>query len=334
MSDVLMISQEQLEDAAATPESSREFMRTHFRAVPEPTTPIGFSLEPIQGVVFPGPAPEPLVGETFAVAAAHGAGGGDVAASIEKFFQRFRYRRKKKSGAPVVVVEGDSWFSHPLIQDVANQLESEYAVLNLSHPGDELTHIRASLPRTVATIGEVRPAAVLLGGGGNDTIGTHFKKWLRAPEGDEEGERYLNRDAFEVHMKSLRRVWTEILEGVLSVSGAAPIVIHGYSYALPVPFEDKKNRRVSGIGREPWLSGALDDLGVKSDSERCRIVRIMVNALNEVLAGLSNDRPQVRYVNVRTALVHPAGDRYWYDELHPNDAGFDLVASYLSRSLP
>jgi hypothetical protein len=116
-----------------------------------------------------------------------------------------------------------------------------------------------------------------------------------------------------------------------------PVLIHGYDHALPggyagdprKPFYAAPNQ---WMGR--YLSGAK--LGFKDHQFQARIIRIMIDRLNEMQIRLcGGNHPggayaQAWHVDVRGTMTR---DSEWADELHPTDASFRKVAQAFHDTL-
>jgi hypothetical protein len=68
---------------------------------------------------------------------------------------------------------------------------------------------------------------------------------------------------------------------------------------------------------------------VASWNERLGIVRSLIDALNEMLRDLAANVPYVFHADLRGTL----GPGDWANELHPNPAGFRLVAAKVEEAI-
>lgn len=60
---------------------------------------------------------------------------------IEEFYELARVESQNKN----ILIEGDSWVSHPFLNNLTNQFDyigrDKYNILNLSSPGDTVNNI-------------------------------------------------------------------------------------------------------------------------------------------------------------------------------------------------
>lgn len=295
------------------PLEGKRRLRELFVAEPEETNAFAFRLVPKKHVRIVG-ADEGL---TSGVSTA-GDVGADLLNWIEDRTRRHRYQRQKKIGKVRIVAEGDSWFQHPLLADIVDHLEHDFAVRSLGTAGDELSDILEQND-IVGTIRSEKPAFLLLSAGGNDTIGVHLAKWLRkaGQPGPEDGfMRYIDRGKFGQQVETLATRFQRIFDDVMKIDTPPHILVHGYDHAIPVPHGHARNRRVSGAGKRAWLSGPLNKAKVANDADRQAICRNMVDVFNTRLGALCDTYDCVHYVDLRGTLTET---HHWFDELHPDE---------------
>jgi hypothetical protein len=94
---------------------------------------------------------------------------------------------------------------------------------------------------------------------------------------------------------------------------------HGYDYVIP---------RVAG----PWIGNGMMFVGLDPTFHAglCQaIIRIMIDAFNNALAGFAATYSNYRYVDLRGAI----GKTEWRDELHPVKAGAAKTAARFDKAL-
>ncbi len=178
----------------------------------------------------------------------------------------------------------------------------------------------------------VKPLAVLLSGGGNDSTRDVLESLLVKNDG-KPGSDALDRHLLAAHVKKLEGFYTEIFAGVRSKlqsikSGPVdiPIIVHGYDHPFPV-----------GAGLDAWLKTPFENKGyiVTQADDFTKAVKAMkdvIDALNEMLkllAGSSAHKSHVRYVDLRGTIAkhwpsNPLGG--WVNDLHPTKEGFSAMA--------
>ncbi len=230
-------------------------------------------------------------------------------------WRRMRFYRQKISdgwNGLKLIAEGDSWFQYPFVlDDIVDQMSGSYAICCIAGAGHTLQSITASqeLPKAIRS---ERPDGVLLSGGGNDLLGeatltlhlNDFQPGL-APEG------YF-RDSIGRHLDLMLDFYTQLIEGALKVDPALNLFVHGYDWPIPDP------------EKGGWLGAPMVNKGIKDVELQRQLIHILIDRFNDKIAGLEASYPgKVHYVDCRGAV---GGVDNWYDELHPNDAGFARIA--------
>ena len=93
------------------------------------------------------------------------------------------------------------------------------------------------------------------------------------------------------------------------------IVCHGYDYVIPTG------------GR--WLGEPLARQRIPAGPLQAAIMRQVIDRVNRTIGVLARTYPSVRFLDLRGTIR--AGE--WYDELHPDDAGFRKVAAIFAEAL-
>ena len=244
-----------------------------------------------------------------------------------------------------LIAEGDSWFQRPWV-DAVSMLEDRhgYEIESVARAGDTLEDIAydpgqlAQVARRIRVLqrrGKV-PEAILLSAGGNDAVLDHFEFLLESARGPHPG---LNRAIVGGLIQGrLRTAYITLLcaLGTLTermVGRKLPVLAHGYGYGVP----DGRGY-LSGLGPlpGPWLAPAFQRRGYADAAQQQQIVHELIDAFNAMLAGL-NAVPGLQHfhhVDVRALLPdHGEYTRWWSDELHPSEEGFERVADALHSRL-
>ena len=99
------------------------------------------------------------------------------------------------------------------------------------------------------------------------------------------------------------------------------VLIHGYDYVRPLP---------PGSTKKSWLGKYFDEFGIIREGDRKTTAKYMIDGFNELLAKLAAEYVhQVTYIDLRGIVA----DDEWYDEIHPNDVGFQKVSLRFIRKL-
>ena len=213
-----------------------------------------------------------------------------------------------------MVSEGDSWFQHPLVTDVIDHLGRAYAIHCVAEAGDTLRNIQ-QMGTYLDTIDRLKPTFFLLSGGGNDILGDQFRTYLNdnpdmnGPAG-ENPRRFLKDELF-AELDSLRDVY-ETVFGLLQTNHPdLHILVHGYDYIIPLSVTNKG-----------WLGRYMIEKGINRQEDRQAVISLILNEFNRRMQSVAALFPNVSYINaLNTVRPHQ-----WYDEIHPDGAGFQQVA--------
>ena len=222
------------------------------------------------------------------------------------------YRRKVASqfDAIRIVSEGDSWFQYPLLlDDVVDHLmaERDFAVLSLGGAGHRLADMLAEGEIT-ENLDRERPAFFLISGGGNDMVGDgRLATLVHGFDKDRAPIEYPN-STFDSFIAEIGQLYRNLFQHLARAFPKMGVLCHGYDWVIPQ--QDK------------WLGAPLGSIGISSRTLQAKIVRVLIDRLNDLLASLSDEFTTVRYIDCRGAC----GSNDWYDELHPTDDGFRRVA--------
>jgi N-acetyl-anhydromuramyl-L-alanine amidase AmpD len=236
---------------------------------------------------------------------------------IETFQRRRLYNRLKKTDRLRIVAEGDSWFQYPLlVKDILDHLYRVYAVRSYAMAGETLENYMMDREYLDA-IGKEEAKFFLVSGGGNDILGAKFRESLRdTPDpGDDTPKKYLNETFFQ-KVKTLKIWYRDMFAELLQLHPDLHILTHSYDYIIPADTQAEP-KKVS------WLGKYMIEKNIQPQAEREALIRFIVDAFNEQLEEVVKEfAPRVSYINVRGLT-----DRQnWYDEIHPGNEGFRLIA--------
>lgn len=231
---------------------------------------------------------------------------------VSRRWRETQYRRRIREGynGIRIVSEGDSWFQYPiLLDDVIDNLSETYAIYSLGGAGHLLADMVAEDELTAA-IADERPDVFLLSGGGNDLLGEGMLKNLLHPfQAGRPARNYLNQ-RFEQELDQLETLYEGVFTRLTRRFPRLKILCHGYDHAIP-----NKGR---------WLGRPMQSLKITDRKLQAEIVSVLIDRFNTMLQKLAGSFPgAVHYVDCR-GLV---GTNRWDDELHPTNAGFQMVAA-------
>lgn len=239
-----------------------------------------------------------------------------------------RFRKRKRAGFPVVMSEGDSWFSYEFYPNIIDRLDDEemFAHLRLEMSGDTV----ANMAGTDETVQSLRDLArheealfLLFSGGGND-IQQAARRWEEPGGGGPLFQNGAEPDDCIVPERSdelfgaLRTGYERLIR---IVGPEAPVVTHGYDWFQPRP----EPVRVLGMDIHigPWIQPQMVKAGIVDAALQRGTADVLVNRFNDILAQLQTDHPRdFVYVNLRGTL-NPQTE--WENEIHPTEDGFRKV---------
>jgi N-acetyl-anhydromuramyl-L-alanine amidase AmpD len=240
-----------------------------------------------------------------------------AANAIESRQRRRLYRRLKETDRLRIVAEGDSWFQYPIrVLDTIDHLYKLYAVRSFAEAADTLENYLKQREYLEAIKAE-EAQIFIVSGGGNDILGEQFQYSLRdvPAEDDITSGRYLNKTFFD-KLDNLERWYTEMFTELHNRYPNLHILTHSYDYIVPID-TDHHPRKTS------WLGKYMVQKNISQQAEREALIRFMVDEFNKRLEKVAAAFPGVvHYINVREIVARDS----WYDEIHPTNEGFKLVA--------
>lgn len=258
---------------------------------------------------------------------------------LARFRRQLRFRQRLLTGSPlpVLVAEGDSWFQFPiLIEDVVDQLGDEYLVWCVSAAGDTAQNIVYGDEGTgrreyLKALREqkTRVRAFLFSAAGNDIIGEDadgvavISKILKDHIPGADAAAHIDLALFGQTLAFLKKAYTEVIQQVRKEPGLEklPIIVHGYDYAIPGSPTDPRDPAYAKP--DQWLGGPMAKKGITTPALQRDIVRLLIDALYDMLRRLAEDHPHVHVVDARRTLPEVSD---WNDEIHGTSAGFRRVA--------
>lgn len=244
------------------------------------------------------------------------------AASIRQFPRRL-----------ILLTEGDSWFSYPLVRTVADYIEmmSEFSMLRLESNGDEARKILGAgseqLKKLRYYLKNYAVDALLMSAGGNDLVARELGKIL-APKA--KGATWQS----AIRLANMTSVLDDIVDAYARLLDARDalrpdcfVFAHSYCYFEPT---GRKATGPFGLGSAgPWVKPVLVARGIDPRTDGVPLVRYVVDELHARLQSLAATRSRFGVIDTRAAL--PADDVHWADEIHPSGTGFRKLAEQFWR---
>lgn len=248
-----------------------------------------------------------------------------------------------------ILIEGDSWVSHPFpgVSNLSSQIEqfnsNEYLLLNISEPGDEASSIFKARGKQMRRLKRLLSTEqwgedfdlIFLSAAGNDIVG---------PEIVECGY-VLNKRDFpgligkELLTTSFYSMLSDVVKGYARfldmrnnaiLNKNTPVITHVYSYLRPREVGTHIGPLIFNKG---WIKLHLKHQGIKDEDEQYDIVQEMLDAFYRRLKKLESSYPKFLAVDTRKVLLKKGIPdlTYWFDEIHPNTRGFKKLVKHIRK---
>ena len=252
---------------------------------------------------------------------------------------------------PIVFCEGDSWLSTPLSMNALDWLvlpneEDEAAGVPLFGSGGLFFRGENSgdLATEIFTAKKVRDLvdwydgfafdAVLLSAGGNDFVGDYLKK-LFAKAGTMSAAAAFDRVVDDGRFDAVLAAYRRLLTAFVKARPSTPILGHTYDY--PVRLGTPAVTTVATLGVAalakkrvgPWIQPHVAHVltpAAQLDFAKRLIDGFEARVLDKLRTEFAGN---FSYVDLRGTL-RPED---WFDEMHPTEAGFRIVADRLRGQL-
>ncbi|MBY5721780.1 hypothetical protein HFO33_35405 [Rhizobium leguminosarum] len=241
----------------------------------------------------------------------------------------FNQRIAHHDHRPIVLAEGDSWFQYPMfVKDTIDYLVDDYNVYCMSGAGDELRKIAhdmefVDLWRNLRDVQRLDIRALLISAGGNDIVGEEFSQVLRSFAAGQSARDSLDAPAWKRKLGELVTGYEKTLRAVRQLDPSVPILIHAYDYANPLP-----DQGLTIPPKDGWLGEPMRKRGYADGPLQAKIVKVLLEDVNIAFRNFENQFSGVHFVDNRGTVKGR-----WFDELHPNDAGFLDVAANFHKAL-
>lgn len=238
---------------------------------------------------------------------------------------------------PAIAYWGDSWFSTPLYKNLYWNSFARIDGISLRLGGPGLTAAKMLTPGNCRNQAERLASRefdlVCLSIGGNDALGarlsTLFAGAPRMPA-EEAFQRVLDARVFE----ALRARYRVALSALAAVGGDFRVIGHGYARLQRIGDPGKTSIKNLGllaplIGNVgPWLWPAMKGaLGSKAEAKRFADLLLVDGFRDRVLAPSKADFPKLFSYADFSQVADADDPAFWYDEIHPTEAGFGVLAT-------
>jgi hypothetical protein len=255
--------------------------------------------------------------------------------------QSFVKRIRSGDTSPVIVAEGDSWFHFPIfLRDIVMQLSSDHLIWSIGAAGATLANMLedqgAEQREYVRAIDACPspPRAFMFSGGGNDMLGKNadgslvLMRIVKPYEPRHSVEWHIDTPDMSQKLRYLESSYRRVIADVRLRDPNMPVVMHGYDYCYPCPYDADDKRKPPWIRRDAFLGAPLRELGFLDPALQRAVISAIIDATNDVQRRLCGGNVpggifnNAFHVDCRGAV--PAGQ--WADEIHPTDEGYGRAA--------
>ncbi len=228
-----------------------------------------------------------------------------------------------------ILSEGDSWFSYPLNNNIADFIEmmSAFSMLRLEKNGDQATEIlrdNSSQIRKLKTfLKRYEFDLLIFSAGGNDVVDENLRPLLKRKTGTMTWRQCVRDAELAARMKEIADAYRRLIALRDAARPSCTIVCHSYDYPIP---DGRPARGPFGLGRAgPWLKPILDEFRITDPADAAAVARHLIDTLFATLSSLVTTTNKFHVVDLRGTLA-AHGNTWWADELHPDSRGFRALS--------
>jgi lysophospholipase L1-like esterase len=255
-----------------------------------------------------------------------------------RLIRDFVQAQKDHPDWPVVISEGDSWFSHSnvighldtRIGPGGKEAQQPWALLRLEKGGDEILTILSGGQRSLLrkTLNRWAVDVILFSAGGNDIIGPDLLPLLRDYTDGAQAADLIVRSRFERRLRQVADCYRELMDLVADTGHDTLVFVNSYDYAVP------SNRPVKLLGlvriTGPWMIEHFEERKIPKPLQP-DIIRLLIDDFCDTLDEVAAEpRAAGRLIRVET---RGAVQGSWKDEIHPARPGARRVAKELEKAL-
>lgn len=243
-----------------------------------------------------------------------------------------------------ILVEGDSWVSHPFLNNLADQInllgKDDFAVLNMAAPGDTAGNMFSKDSRQLKDLDRLiynkrfgyKFAMIFISAAGNDIVGPEIKGYVDDHgTGGRSGADLIN-SSFDRTLKRVAKNYEYLLRvrDKSRINKDTPVICQCYSYMKPRKVGTKVFGAMFGKG---WVKRYLDKKSIPKEDQQI-IISTMLDRFHDSIKGLENKYSNFLVVDTRQVLSRNGKPTVslWHDEIHPTGAGFRKVAKVIRES--
>jgi hypothetical protein len=245
---------------------------------------------------------------------------------------------------PAIVYWGDSWFRTPLYRNLSWQsfVRIDGIALKLGAPGMLAAKMltTANCRDTATRIASREFDLLALSIGGNDALDQRLDRIFRTHTGPrlDAPEAFARVVAAGV-FRDLRANYATLMDAMQQHAPQIPVVAHGYARLLRIGEKGKTDIRNLGLARPlvgnvgPWLWRPMKHvLGTHDEARRFADLLLVAGFRELVLVPTASDYTNFHFADF-TDIDATRQESFWYDEIHPTEAGFGVLAEAFNAKL-
>lgn len=242
-----------------------------------------------------------------------------------------------------ILVEGDSWVSHPQLWNLTGQFEDlgdgGFNILNLAEPGDTASRVLRKGKDQFDTMEDLLSSTrrgdkfdlVMLSAAGNDIVGDEILGYVDPKSINHGyGRELINKSYYDM-LGTIRKDYEGFLamRDKYALNRDTPVITHVYSYLTPREVGTNFFGRAFTKG---WIAVHLKTLGITDEAEWIDIAAGLLDGFYDEMVKIDSNRFLV--VDSRKTLSKGGKPdiSLWHDEMHPTSSGFKKVARKIKDS--
>lgn len=262
-----------------------------------------------------------------------------------------------KRETPVILCEGDSWFSTPLAMNLIDWLvwppeeweqsgppvvgrgglflraeeSGHHASENTEHPGKAM-FVDRNIAKVAGWHRKYDFDLVLLSGGGNDFVAGFLKGLYRKDTQPLTVDAAFQRVVDSGKYGTVLAAYDKMVGKLRAQKPNVPILAHTYDYPRMLGKQaDFTLANIGAIalfakGTGPWIGDRIERVLPALADKRKFTKRLIDGFVTRVLDPLKQQHANFDYVDFRGQL---SNDIDWFDEMHPTGDGFKKLAAIL-----
>ena len=232
---------------------------------------------------------------------------------------------------PVIISEGDSWFSFPIHANTIDFLDEmakhKISLLRLEESGDKALRIMGGSQKAklAGFLHRYPVQALLFSGGGNGVVGEDLLPLLNHWQEGMSWQDCINEDTAKSRLDALRSAYLDLAHLRNENRPDCKIYIHGYDWAIP----SGKGAVLWGIKVGPWMKQYMTQKHINDPTAQRAIIHELLRRFNAMLDDVAAQNPNM----VRVETLGTLAENEWNDELHPSRKGFQKIAGKFREKL-